>query len=345
MIFVWFTCESHLYTLSLKLWINISIFELNLETMNHTITYVLLFTLGLTASCTSSVKEKEISTESEDQKIAVVPHPGENLFKAYCYSCHNGEARQDSRIAPPIFAIQRRYKMEYSEMDAFVSALAEFTLNPSEDNVLMYDAIEKFGLMPPMAYDKSDVLKIAEYIHQADFTHPGNQPANGKGEKLQPKQRGKFVASATKANLGQNLMAAIKSKGTKGAIEFCNIHAISITDSMRNEMGVESIQRVSDKARNPKNTANKEEIGYISTFKTQLENGEDFEVILNDLGETFVYYSPITTNKLCTQCHGAEESIKPEALSRIKELYSEDKATGYSENEVRGMWKIVMAKD
>ncbi|MDC1220288.1 DUF3365 domain-containing protein [bacterium] len=32
-------------------------------------------------------------------------------------------------------------------------------------------------------------------------------------------------------------------------------------------------------------------------------------------------------------------------LASINNLYPEDKATGYSENEVRGMWKIVMAKD
>jgi len=50
-------------------------------------------------------------------------------------------------------------------------------------------------------------------------------------------------------------------------------------------------------------------------------------------------------HKLCTQCHGSEQSIKPEVLASINNLYPEDKATGYSENEVRGMWKIVMAKD
>ena len=197
-----------------------------------------------------------------------------------------------------------------------------------------------------MSYDKEDLQLLANYIYEGDFTHPreANQNGMNDGKTKDPLHRGKFASKATKANLGKNLMAAIKNKGTEGAISFCNVHAISITDSMTKEMGVKSIQRVSDKARNGKNLASLEEIEYINTFKSNVEKGEDFDPIIKDLGEEYVYYSPIATNKLCMQCHGKKDQIKPEVLTRINTLYPEDQATGYSENQVRGMWKVVMTK-
>lgn len=41
---------------------------------------------------------------------------------------------------------------------------------------------------------------------------------------------------------------------------------------------------------------------------------------------------------MCLQCHG--KLMNPEVLKKIKELYPKDKAVGYSENEVRGIWSI-----
>jgi len=41
------------------------------------------------------------------------------------------------------------------------------------------------------------------------------------------------------------------------------------------------------------------------------------------------------------QCHGKIESIDPKVLDKIKWLYPGDLATGYNENEVRGVWSIL----
>jgi hypothetical protein len=68
----------------------------------------------------------------------------------------------------------------------------------------------------------------------------------------------------TKQELGKNLMQAIQTKGTAGALEFCNIKALPITDSMSNVLNA-SIKRVSDLERNPKNKANKESTNPINT--------------------------------------------------------------------------------
>lgn len=54
------------------------------------------------------------------------------------------------------------------------------------------------------------------------------------------------IANETKSK-SANLMVAIKNYGTIGAIEFCNIKAIPITDSMANQYNV-FYKRVSDQA-------------------------------------------------------------------------------------------------
>ena len=96
------------------------------------------------------------------------------------------------------------------------------------------------------------------------------------------------------------------------------------------------IKRVSDKNRNPDNAANETERKYIDFFKEQLVLKQKLEAKFDN----GVFYAPITTNNMCLQCHGSEKDIKPETLAKIKSLYPNDKATGYKENEMRGLMVI-----
>ena len=43
---------------------------------------------------------------------------------------------------------------------------------------------------------------------------------------------------------------------------------------------------------------------------------------------------------MCLQCHGTEKEVSPETYKAIKNLYPKDRALGYAENEVRGIWSI-----
>jgi hypothetical protein len=52
------------------------------------------------------------------------------------------------------------------------------------------------------------------------------------------------------------------------------------------------------------------------------------------------FYYPIVTNSMCLSCHGTEKDIAPEVAKRIIKFYPMDKATGYAENQVRGIWSI-----
>lgn len=152
-------------------------------------------------------------------------------------------------------------------------------------------------------------------------------------------------AFATKAVLGKNLMGTIKDKGVNAAVEFCNIQAYPLTDSMSVAYNAQ-IKRVSDKPRNPENQANPIELQYIETFKKVIAVNQEPKPILVENEDVVSFYYPITTNSMCLQCHGTpNKELDMEAYKTIKALYSKDMAIGYTENEVRGIWRVNFNKE
>ncbi len=155
---------------------------------------------------------------------------------------------------------------------------------------------------------------------------------------------GKDLAIQTKSNLSKNLMSAIGEGGSEGAVEFCNIHAIPIMDSMSLALGAK-IKRVSDKARNPNNQANEAELNYIQNWKNAKANGKEHPPVINEIDGKMVGYYPIVTNQMCLQCHGnIDKDINTATLTKIKKLYPTDQATGYADNEIRGVFVVEMDK-
>nr|WP_299201746.1 DUF3365 domain-containing protein [uncultured Brumimicrobium sp.] len=154
-------------------------------------------------------------------------------------------------------------------------------------------------------------------------------------------------ASTTQKALGQKLTQALSKGGAEHALQFCNIQAMPITDSMANLHNAE-LSRVSDRPRNQSNTANANELEQIAHFKQLLADGKvgtELQPNIKIDGDQVHFYSPIVTNAMCLQCHGSkEEMIQPETLALISDLYPEDKATGYQANEVRGIWSIIFEK-
>lgn len=152
-------------------------------------------------------------------------------------------------------------------------------------------------------------------------------------------------ALAAKGALGKNLMKSIQEKGTEGALEFCNIRALPLTDSIA-QLKNAKIKRVSNKPRNPINLANKEELGYISYFKGIIASDKEPKPIIKEDNGAVNFYFPITTNAMCLQCHGTpNEQVQPVTMAKLNELYPADKALGYETNEVRGIWAIGFDKE
>ena len=157
-------------------------------------------------------------------------------------------------------------------------------------------------------------------------------------------EEGKIIATSSQGVLGKNLMNAIKSGGTKYAVEFCNVEAIPLTDSMAHVLGA-SVKRVTDKTRNKENQANEEELSLIKNMKKELKDDNTPKPQLVEINGKMVGYYAIVTNEMCIKCHGDKNrDIEPATYKKIKALYPSDKATDYSVNELRGMWVVEMDK-
>jgi hypothetical protein len=150
-------------------------------------------------------------------------------------------------------------------------------------------------------------------------------------------ETGNQITTNSQAVLLANVAAAIQQGGPSYAVEFCNLKATGITDSL-SQVHQTAISRISAKNRNPGNG-----------LKTDTDNlvWKIFET--NNLTDTLlkaenklVYYKAIKTSMpACLKCHGSPETdIDSLTIAKLSNLYPSDKATGYVLNDFRGLWKI-----
>ena len=153
--------------------------------------------------------------------------------------------------------------------------------------------------------------------------------------------KGKDIAQASFKVLSGKLTEQMKTGGPKQAIPFCNVEAMPLTDSLSAKYNV-SIKRTSDKFRNPKNKPTQRELEVITTYKDQKSKGAFLEPIVEESADKKVhFYAPILISNKCLACHGKlEETLKVQTDSIIKSLYPNDLATGYGDEELRGIWSI-----
>jgi cytochrome c553 len=323
-------------------------------------------------SCNNS-KNNEMS--AFEKNIQANNHPGKKLMETNCYVCHNPNTSHDDRIGPPMIAIKKHYINKETTKEQFIADIQAWVKNPNEADARMHGAVRRFGVMPKQVFPEETIEKIADYMYDFDIEQPewfeehfneekgkheegngnGKGMGHGKGKHKQQAQtgdeewpyaeRGLKYALATKAVLGKNLMGTIQKKGTLEALEFCNVRAYPLTDSMA-VLHNATIKRVSDKPRNKNNKANSDELGYINTFKTLVAEQKEISPIVKETKEDVHVYYPIITNTMCLQCHGKPETnIKPDVLKQIALLYPKDKAKSYSENQVRGIWNVSFKKN
>lgn len=153
---------------------------------------------------------------------------------------------------------------------------------------------------------------------------------------------GKTYADSAQKILGMNLMKAMSEGGPIAAMEFCSVRAIPITDSAAAGMNVD-LTRVTDKPRNPMNTADFDELQIIGEMKAAHKTEKGIVPIISKKENAIIAYYPILTQPLCLQCHGNPgKEISPETADVIAQLYPLDRAKGYEVNQVRGMWKVIM---
>jgi len=277
---------------------------------------------------------------------------GFDILDSNCFSCHNIDKDKVEMIAPTMASVKLAYS-ENNSKEGFIEDLANFVSEPNAEKAKMHKEIKKYGLMPKMGYSKEQLIAVAEYLYSQNIESEKWYVESYSNEKKKYKaiksevsylEKGQKLAMKTKSTLGKNLMGTIKKKGTDEALTFCNLKAYSLVDSMATLLNA-SITRVSDKPRNANNEAIGEELVYIKKAKDLLKNGEKIKAQIKEKDGKMLAYYPIMTNKMCLQCHGeVNTQIKESTMTLINKFYPEDKATGYKENELRAIWKIVFEK-
>ncbi|NUM51814.1 MAG: DUF3365 domain-containing protein [Flavobacteriales bacterium] len=308
--------------------------------------------VGFLISCSYSENQTEKTDLITNEQMVEDNDKALLLIKTNCFTCHNPDLKIANRVAPPLFQIREHYLGNETTQNGFITAIINFLSNPTEENSIMPEAVRNFGLMPKMTFKDEDIKLIATYLYNNDIS---SDEWYKKWEAFEKKtlqtppeinyeDLGRNIANETKANLGKNLMAAVKKKGAAGAVEFCNTRAIPITDSMAVVLNA-TIKRVSDKPRNPINQANENELEYIENWRIAKTKGEKYSPKIFELNSKIVGYYPIETNEMCMKCHGIpKKQINTQTLSAIKKLYPNDKAFGYAENEIRGIFIVIMEK-
>uniref|UniRef100_UPI003216429E c-type heme family protein n=1 Tax=uncultured Draconibacterium sp. TaxID=1573823 RepID=UPI003216429E len=158
---------------------------------------------------------------------------------------------------------------------------------------------------------------------------------------LKIRESGNEISGKVQATLLSNVGTAIQYGGAEHAVEFCNLKAGAIVDSLNHEFDCK-ITRITNKTRNAEN-------GLSSS--QEMEFWKIFEA--NTLADTvvkeanaLVFYKPIRIGMpACLKCHGNTESdIDTATRQKLRKLYPNDLATGYRLNDLRGLWKIEFEK-
>ncbi|MEM7498648.1 MAG: DUF3365 domain-containing protein [Pseudomonadota bacterium] len=159
------------------------------------------------------------------------------------------------------------------------------------------------------------------------------------------KAHGQGLIEAFGGALKTELVAAIEAGGAVNAVEVCKLRAPEIASTVSEASDGWTISRSSHRLRNPLNAPDAYTAAAIETFLSRVEAGEPAGSlaqagIFEEGGQrVFRMVKAIPTGAVCLQCHGGEE-IAPEVATVLDALYPQDRARGFGEGDMRGVFTL-----
>ena len=145
--------------------------------------------------------------------------------------------------------------------------------------------------------------------------------------------RGSSYLKPFKMQLKDALVEGMQS-GPVNAVNVCNVRAPEIGDEVTGSdvtMG-----RTSHRLRNPDNAPRPWIEPLLASY---LANPAETGSMLVEIGPDRIgYVEPIYIGSVCLVCHGTE--IPDDVTRRLTDLYPEDKATGFREGDLRGLFWV-----
>ena len=159
-------------------------------------------------------------------------------------------------------------------------------------------------------------------------------------------QKGGEIVNLAQSELLKNVSYAMEVGGPGYAIDFCNMHALSLKDSLSLLHNCQ-IRRIALKYRNPVDMPQtKKEKEQLNQYQVDYQKGDSIKPRVYLFDDRIEYYQPIFIDKgTCLICHGDPgKQIAEETLEKIESHYPIDLATGFALNDFRGAWKITFIK-
>ncbi len=100
---------------------------------------------------------------------------GYALMKQYCFACHfeSMASGMGSQAAPPVYKLQKQYKMATTSRKKFVEEIMRWVQHPQDERMMLNRAVFVFGKMPEIKVPEDDLRKIAETMY--DLNYPPHQ--------------------------------------------------------------------------------------------------------------------------------------------------------------------------
>ena len=152
---------------------------------------------------------------------------------------------------------------------------------------------------------------------------------------LRQKEKAVKICKAMGKSLMGELMKSMMNDGPAKSIRFCKAVAPKISNDLCKE-GIQ-IGRTSFKLRNSINRVP----DWAKSFVTSKTATPTFvELPEQKLGALL----PIHIKPVCLTCHGEKDSLDPSVAKALQSSYPHDKATGFSEGDLRGYFWVEVDK-
>jgi hypothetical protein len=142
--------------------------------------------------------------------------------------------------------------------------------------------------------------------------------------------RGAAAVTPLKRELLAALQEALARSGPAEAIDICRLRAPEL--AARASSAALRVGRTSDRLRNPANAPAEWMRPLLEAYRAV--PGDRAPRVVHLADGRVGYAEPITIQPLCLACHGEPA---PEVRARLAERYPDDRATGYSVGDFRGL--------
>lgn len=156
-------------------------------------------------------------------------------------------------------------------------------------------------------------------------------------------KKGDSIIKKTFDTLRSALTGNIAKNGIAKTVEYCNVNAYPLTAVYAGN-GI-SVRRSSKKVRNPENNPDSLELTVLNQFESTIAAGDSLKNVVLHSNGSYHYFKPILLQSMCMNCHGEPgKNIPRDVMKVIREKYPSDKAVGYTDGQLRGLWHV-MVKD